>query len=688
MIINSLKLENIRSYTSEIIKFPSGSVLLSGDIGCGKSTILSAIEFALFGVKRKDLSGISLLRHGKKEGSVELDFSIDDKSVIVKRNLKRGKDDVKQEAGYIIKDGLKKEATAVELKSAVLGLLGFPLDLVSKSKDLVYRYTVYTPQEQMKQILLGDVESRLDTLRRVFGIDKYKKIRNNSSIVSKFLREKINLNMGKISDLDEKQSLKMEQVGKIDLISKEVDELLPSLENIKKDLDLKKQEIASVEEGVKKLNNLKGELNVCNTNFNNFKSNLERNSLEVKNLNSEIEIIKAEVQGKETLDVEVLKKDIEKRNEEILGIEKKINELNSSVASLESKKQISENLKQKVVNIDQCPTCLQQVCDEHKMFISSTEDETIVYVNKDINLKSKEKESLVEEIGLLKVGLEKIKKKESEISLIKLKLVHVEEKGKRISLLQQENNNLNEKIVEIGNKVKLLEEGIGGLSGNEERFNLVKKEYDLLLGKERDFSIKQAELIKEKETISLLVGRLNEEIDSKLKTKEELKGLNEKHEWLTKHFVNLVINIEKHVMLRIHQEFSELFKEWFNLLIEDDTITARLDDSFTPIIEQDGYDTEYINLSGGEKTSLALAYRLSLNKVINDLITTIKMNDLIILDEPTDGFSTEQLDRVKVVIDQLDLNQMIIVSHESKIEGFVDNVLRIVKQDSVSKISV
>ena len=72
MILKSIKLENIRSYLNQSIDFPTSSVLLSGDIGSGKSTILLSIEFALFGVKRKELSGSALLRHGKKTGSVEL----------------------------------------------------------------------------------------------------------------------------------------------------------------------------------------------------------------------------------------------------------------------------------------------------------------------------------------------------------------------------------------------------------------------------------------------------------------------------------------------------------------------------------------------------------------------------------------------------------------------------------------
>ena len=67
-------------------------------------------------------------------------------------------------------------------------------------------------------------------------------------------------------------------------------------------------------------------------------------------------------------------------------------------------------------------------------------------------------------------------------------------------------------------------------------------------------------------------------------------------------------------------------------------------------------------------------------------ISLIKPNWLI-LDEPTDGFSDEQLDRMRLVLDQLNANQVIIVSHESKIESFVDNVIRLRKIDHVSSLT-
>ena len=103
-------------------------------------------------------------------------------------------------------------------------------------------------------------------------------------------------------------------------------------------------------------------------------------------------------------------------------------------------------------------------------------------------------------------------------------------------------------------------------------------------------------------------------------------------------------------------------------------------------MEINGYDIPLENLSGGEKTSCALAYRLALNKVINDVISTIKTNQLLILDEPTDGFSSQQLEKVRDVLEQLQLPQIIIVSHEPKIESFVQNVIHIVKEQHVSHV--
>ena len=138
------------------------------------------------------------------------------------------------------------------------------------------------------------------------------------------------------------------------------------------------------------------------------------------------------------------------------------------------------------------------------------------------------------------------------------------------------------------------------------------------------------------------------------------------------------------MMIKLKVEFSTLFSEWFGMLVSDQ-FNVYLRDDFTPVIELQDYEIDYAYLSGGERTAIALAYRLALNQVINSIMSKIKTRNLVILDEPTDGFSEQQLDKMREVLEQLKVGQLIIVSHEQKIEGFVENVIKLKKENGVSE---
>src|SRR5207253_1356160 len=84
MLLRKITLNKIRSYKEDtVIEIPGGTILFQGDIGCGKSTILSAIEFALFGLG--DIDGNNLLRSGEKKGSVLLEFQVNNKNYQILR---------------------------------------------------------------------------------------------------------------------------------------------------------------------------------------------------------------------------------------------------------------------------------------------------------------------------------------------------------------------------------------------------------------------------------------------------------------------------------------------------------------------------------------------------------------------------------------------------------------------------
>lgn len=76
MKINSIRLQNIKSYADRELQFFDGVNFISGINGAGKSTIIESIGFALFDVKPKPL--INFLRDGAKSGAVTVQFTAND----------------------------------------------------------------------------------------------------------------------------------------------------------------------------------------------------------------------------------------------------------------------------------------------------------------------------------------------------------------------------------------------------------------------------------------------------------------------------------------------------------------------------------------------------------------------------------------------------------------------------------
>ena len=85
MKLLSIELDNIRSYRHQKVDFRDGISLFEGDIGSGKSSILNAIEFALFGLG--DLRGSHIIRVGENEAKVILDLEINGRPYVFGRTL-------------------------------------------------------------------------------------------------------------------------------------------------------------------------------------------------------------------------------------------------------------------------------------------------------------------------------------------------------------------------------------------------------------------------------------------------------------------------------------------------------------------------------------------------------------------------------------------------------------------------
>ena len=655
MLLKSIRLHNIRSYKTQEINFPSGSVLLAGDIGSGKSTILLAVEFAIFGAKKGELPAYTLLSHGKKEGSVELRMQVDGKEVIIKRTLKRSNEDIKQEAGYIIVNGSKKDATAEELRAIILELLGYPKNLVKKGKDLIYRYTVYTPQEEMRQILYEDNETRLDTLRKVFNIDKYKRMKDNSVLIVRALREKKRHFEGFVIDLDYKTKEMEDRKKEILGIDKGMMDITPKIDDIKKIISEKKKSIEDIESGIRELNSLKKDLSVTEAGLSHKIEQNSRLNEEIKKLDIQVEDLKKELEGKHLDDAKEISKKIDQKEKELNEAEMNYRDLIKKIKAVEVKIDQCNETVRKIELLDMCPVCEQKVDEKHKHDINSREnkkhEEFIEHIK---NLK--DEESKLGEVKLhLKKDLDSLVKEQHHFNVLKLKFESMDEKQNSRNEKSSLKDSIRKEIGMLNSRKLEINSQICKYSQIEEKYKSVKKEIDELLPQERFLELERKKYETEKESIKRFITNLDREITEKKKAKERLAYISQLINWIDEYFVNLMSIMEKHIMVNIHSQFNDLFKRWFDILMEDEAINVGVDEEFTPVIEQNGYETYVENLSGGEKTSVALSYRLALNKVINDIVTGIKTKDIIMLDEPTDGFSSEQLDKVRDVLEQLNM---------------------------------
>lgn len=668
MMLKSLHLKNIRSYVDERIEFPEGSLLLAGDIGSGKSTILLAMDFALFGTRRGELEGSELLRHGQNYGSVDFCFSIDGKDVEIRRTIKRG-GSIAQDAGTLRVNGHNEELMPTELKAKILDLFGYPKDALTKNIP-IFRYTVYTPQEQMKQILLL-ADNRLNILRKIFGIDKYGQIRNNSRMFLTEMRAAKRAKQESVKDLDEKiRQLEEKEKSKL-LLVKEVSSVTENISSFSNVLSAKIAESQKLRERIDGLYKIKGLLMQKESQIKEKMLRLKEAETEIGKLFKEIERIKGSLKiysGLKKPDSEADVKALRTAEIERDGLVEQKAVVLSDMRKLNA-----------IYESGKCAVCGQNVSkpDEFKANI-----EAKMHIERDFAGKILQLDSQIARLKSLQEENRKYRGELDKKELVEKSLKDAEERKSgwesKKAAASAEMTNVSLEADQLANRVS--------------EFEGVNKMYSDLEADIKSLQLQKLEIEKTKSRLEQQLEDAEEyitlyasEIEKKKKDRETISRIDELAEWIDSYFINLMEIIEKHVMAAILKEFNATFQRWFGILMADD-LQVRLDSAFSPIIEQNGYETSFQNLSGGEKTAVALAYRLALNSVINSMMETIKTKDILILDEPTDGFGAEQLDKIRDVINELKLRQIIIVSHEPKIDSFVDNVIRLYKEGHVSRV--
>ena len=674
MILKSVTLEGIRSYReSTQISLPTGTTLFEGDIASGKSTILFAIEFALFGLG--SLKGAFLLNDQSGEGSVSLLFAVEGKEYEVHRGLQRKGRGVQQLDCYLKGPEGKEALSATELRERVLQVLKFNEPPNPRAQSVIYRYAIFTPQEEMKEVILKDADERLQTLRRAFGIEQYKTAIQNASTAASVIRGRIDFLRGATEDVEDVRSRIAKEALNVDLLTAKIKPLQAREEELASNRTKKKADLKDLEEARQRVRAAGDKVPLIKRSLDERIE--QRNKLAHENLKLQKKI-------EEEIDPELPRLRSEKR-----PTGKSKDELKKGLREVRAEKEEAEKLRsrleERIENFDSilktnvCPVCERTV--EHSDFAAKSQ-----HLESERALQEREIETKNRAIG--------------ELEKLADALEAYESAQKELRTLSDQLQDLRERIEENEEEVGRLEQGISDLRKQLESAQAEARPIQVLAIQIGELEMEIADLEEGLKRIGNEKARVGEQLrgstESRERLEEDLKRkeeqlrikeqLSEHTMWITDYMTPTIMNIEKQVFTSLNQRFNEQFRKWFLVLMEDPDLQVRVDEEFTPVIEREGYDQEFFGLSGGEKTSVALAYRLALNTMVQEVAAGGGSN-VLILDEPTDGFSKEQLSKVRDVLSELNCPQVILVSHERELEAFADHVFRVEKVDGTSRVS-
>jgi exonuclease SbcC len=163
MQLDRLQMRNFRRYRNQEIRFKDGITGILGNNGTGKSTIVDAILFCLFGVKETGLEYLISATAGTRDkAEVRLDFSVRGEDYQVVRTLdQKKKHDVEM---YKAKKLLARGVSDVQ----------DALRRVVRMGHADFRHTVFSGQKELLTLVEAPPEQRKGWFRRVLGIDSLK----------------------------------------------------------------------------------------------------------------------------------------------------------------------------------------------------------------------------------------------------------------------------------------------------------------------------------------------------------------------------------------------------------------------------------------------------------------------------------------------------------------------------------
>jgi exonuclease SbcC len=154
--------------------------------------------------------------------------------------------------------------------------------------------------------------------------------------------------------------------------------------------------------------------------------------------------------------------------------------------------------------------------------------------------------------------------------------------------------------------------------------------------------------------------------------RERLKELDETTEFIRDTLKAAGPLVTESYLYNISIEANQLFRE----ITGEAGRALRWSRDYEIMLEEEGHERSFPNLSGGEQMAAALSIRLALLKQLSDI-------RLAFFDEPTVNMDAERRERLAQQIGQIrHFDQLFVISHDDTFEENVDNIIHVRRRDA------
>ena len=687
-MITSIELVDFLSHSDTKLKFEEGVTIFVGDNGAGKSSIIDAITFSLFGQHTRK-SNKGLIRRGTNQGYSKIEFSIKDKQYETVRKI-----DSKGGLSAIFSETTNNGR--VEIAAGERKQFGESMtEQVEKTIGMNFeklKIASIVQQGELNTIINAKPKEFKELLNAIIGIDKLDIASESMKKVTKEFREKIRTDLGyddthiEILTKDFKKyqyEIKETEPEKnqLELQKKEIDKELVELQEKEEIETPKRDKINQLELQKKEL------VRYVKETIEGIQQEIKENERKIHDCKNCFEELKLKTD---------FERKLEKVEEEDKEVIKKIQEITSQIVSLKEKEKLAEKLQLKD---NKCPVCDSNVEKLNPFFQEKHIKEELIKLKQDVDLKEKERIMYSQERDRFVAELQKIRDAEATLRAHSIKtkeeLVAIQNnteiKKEKISLANNENL---EEISQIDDHTKLIFR------------NILKLELETKGFDEGEFKNLKDSIVEKRSNLSQIdqhMGGVLEKIEKAKKQSSVIeKSILELEK--VKKYMSRLDKIQSSVFSRDGSVATSL-RSWalnsisikasdylsiLNTKIQRIALSEKARDvsiachSKTEVLELE-------SLSGGEKVSVALALRLGMAS----LLGASNLN-LMILDEPTTHLDTERKKSLVDVLSQLSRieksqlpMQFLIITHDAEIfeNSNVEQIYKFESGEEGSKVT-